>query len=384
MQVPFVKVPIGEDSRKYILQAFDSGCHAGGGVFTKRCHRFMEKHFGIKKVLLTTSCTDALEMAAFLIDGRPGGEFIVPSYTFSSTANAFASKGMIPVFVDIRKDTLNIDETKIEELITPKTKAIVPIHYAGIPAEMDAINEIAELHNLVVIEDAAQAVNSKYKGRFAGSLSQLGTFSFHASKAYSCGEGGALTMNDEKYFVRSEFLWEKGTDRSLVIKGSKNKYRWVDYGSSFLPSDILAAMLFANLQSKDDMQEARKKLYLAYKQTFRDLEDMGLRTPTIPREVESNFHAFFLVFPEPDQRAHFLENAILRNVIPYIGYVPLHSSPMGKILGGAEYHLPVTDYITERVVRLPFYLMTEKEIDYACSVLYDSAKEALRKRKSSI
>jgi dTDP-4-amino-4,6-dideoxygalactose transaminase len=377
MIIPFVKAPIIGKEEEYLLEAFRNGYHGGGGSFTRKCQDLMEKKFGIGKTLLTTSGTDALEMSAFLINGQPTEEFIVPSYTFSSTANAFASKGMFPVYCDIREDTLNIDENKIEILITEKTKAIVPIHYAGIPAEMDKINQIALKHKIPVIEDAAQAVNSKYKGKYAGALCELGIFSHHATKPYSSGEGGTLTMNNEKYFERSEFLWEKGTDRSLVIKGLKNKYSWVDYGSSFLPSDLLAALLLSQLENKDSMQLHRKKLHDAYIKTFEPLKDLGLRMLHVPDEIEPNYHAFWLLFKNEKQRDLFLKFSLEKNISPYIGYLPLHTSPMGKKLGGGMFELPITDYVGNSITRLPFYLMNDDEIMYTCINLYKAAVAAL-------
>lgn len=377
MKIPFVKAPIFGKEEEYLLESFRSGYHGGGGNFTRKCHKFMEDTFGIGKTLMTTSGTDALEMTAFLINGQPGDEFIVPSYTFSSTANAFASKGMIPVYCDIREDTLNIDETKIEELITAKTKAIIPIHYAGIPAEMDKINVIAKKYNIPVIEDAAQAVNSKYKGKYAGTLCELGIFSFHATKSYSSGEGGTLTMNNKKYFERCEYLWEKGTDRSLVVQGLKNKYSWVDYGSSFLPSDLLAALLYAQFEKLEEMQLKRKKLHNAYINAFKPLEKLGLKMLCVPNGVETNYHAFWLLFENEKQKDKFLKLSLERGISPYIGYMPLHTSPMGKKLGGDKFDLPVTDHVGSSVVRLPFYLMTDEEILYTCKNLYETAKMAL-------
>jgi dTDP-4-amino-4,6-dideoxygalactose transaminase len=377
MRIPFVKAPVIGNEEEYLLDSFRSGYHGGGGNYTKKCHQFMQEKFGIGKAMMTTSGTDALEMSAFLINGQPGDEFIVPSYTFSSTANAFASKGMIPVYCEVREDTLNIDENKIEELITEKTKAIVPIHYAGIPAEMDKINAIASKYNLPVIEDAAQAVNSKYKGRYAGTLSELGTFSFHATKSYSSGEGGALTMNDEKYYERSEFLWEKGTDRSLVVQGLKNKYSWVDYGSSFLPSDLLCSLLYSQFENLDLLQKKRKKLHDAYLTIFDSLKKYGLKMTYIPADIETNYHAFWLLFNNENQRDKFLKLSLERGISPYIGYMSLHTSPMGKKLGGEKYDLPFTDHVSSSIARLPFYLMTEEEIEYTCENLYETAKLAL-------
>jgi len=378
MKIPFVKAPIIGNEEEFLLESFRSGYHGGGGNFTKKCHQFMQEKFGIGKAMMTTSGTDALEMTAFLVNGQPGDEFIVPSYTFSSTANAFASKGMIPVYCEIREDTLNIDETKIEALITDKTKAIVPIHYAGIPAEMDKINEIGKKYNIPVIEDAAQAFNSKYNGKYAGTLSELGAFSFHATKSYSSGEGGALTMNDKKYYERCEYLWEKGTDRSLVVQGLKNKYSWVDYGSSFLPSDLLSALLYAQLLNLDLMQEKRKKLHDAYTKAFKPLEQYGLKMTYVPENVETNYHAFWLLFNNEAQRDMFLKLSLERNISPYIGYLPLHSSPMGKKLGGEKYNLPITDHVGKSIARLPFYLMSDEEIKYTCINLFQIAEIALK------
>lgn len=377
MKIPFVKAPLGGGEEKYLLESIRSGFHGGNGPFTKKCHTCLESKFNLGKALLTTSCTDALEMAAFLIGGGRGDEFIVPSYTFSSTANAFVSRGMTPVFCDIRKDTLNIDETKIEDLVTDNTKAIVPIHYAGIPAEMDTINSIAEKYGIPVVEDAAQAVNSKYKAKYAGSLSDLGTYSFHATKSYSCGEGGALTLNNDKYFDRSEYLWEKGTDRSLVVKGLQNKYSWVDYGSSFLPSDILAALLYSQLQFLEEMQDGRKKLHLAYTKVVERFRDYGLGMTVVPDDIETNYHAFWILFPHPSQRDLFLKLSLEASITPYIGYIPLHSSPMGRSLGGDRFDLPVTDHVSSCIARLPFYLMTEDEINFVCDRLDEVLEKVL-------
>ena len=366
MRIPFVKAPIIGNEEKYLLESFRSNFHGGNGPFTKKCHEFIETHFNIGKSLLTTSCTDALEMGAFLINGCPGDEFIVPSYTFSSTANAFVSRGMTPIFCDIREDTLNIDDSQIEELINEKTKAIVPIHYAGIPAEMDRINLLASNYDIPVIEDAAQAVNSKYNGNYAGSLSEIGTFSFHTTKSYSAGEGGALTLNNTKYFERAEYLWEKGTDRCLVTQGLQNKYSWVDYGSSFLPSDILAALLFGQFENLDLMQNKREKVHLAYLETFKEFCEDGLKMISVPDHVDTNFHAFWILFEKPQQRELFLKLSNSKSLSPYIGYVPLHSSPMGKRLGGDNFDLPVTDHVGSSLVRMPFYLMSDEELDFAC------------------
>ena len=374
MKFPFVKPPITGKEEEYFLKAFRSGFHSGGGPYTLACQKFIQKEFNVNKTLLTTSCTDALEMASFLINGSPGDEFIVPSYTFSSTANAFVSRGMIPVFCEIDQETLNIDPKKIESLITKKTKAIVPIHYAGIPSEMNLINDIAKKYNLIVIEDAAQAFNSKYKGKYAGALGDLSAFSFHATKSYSCGEGGAININNPKFNERSEYLWEKGTDRSLVIKGLKNKYSWVDHGSSFLPSDLLSSILLAQFEKLDFLQKKRKKLFVEYYEKFRELD---LQIIVIPKDVENNFHAFWIVFNYSNQRDLFIKKSNEINIMPYIGYLPLHNSKMGEKVGRTPFLLSHTESISSKIVRLPFYIMSNEEIEYVSNKLFKIAKECL-------
>ncbi len=371
---PFVKPPITGKEEEYFLKSFRSGFHSGGGPFTLKCQAFIEKKFNVSKSLLTTSCTDALEMASFLINGSIGDEFIVPSYTFSSTANAFVSRGMIPVFCEIDPKTLNVDPKKIESLITKKTKAIVPIHYAGIPSEMTEIINIANKHKLIVIEDAAQAFNSKYKVKYAGSIGDLSTFSFHASKSYSCGEGGAININNTRFNERSEYLWEKGTDRSLVVKGLKNKYSWVDHGSSFLPSDLLSSILLAQFEKLDFLQKKRKRLFVEYYEKFSQLD---LQTIIIPEHVENNFHAFWVVFKTSKQRDLFIKKSVEINILPYIGYIPLHDSKMGKKVGRTPFSLSNTEKISSQIVRLPFYIMSDEEIKYVSNKLYEIAKECL-------
>jgi len=364
MKIPFVKPPLIGGELSFLQKSLESNIHGGAGLYTEKCQQLMEDEFKIKKVVLTTSCTSALEAASYLINGQSKDEIIVPSYTFSSTVNAFVSRGMTPVYVDIRKDTLNIDEELIEKAITSRTKAIVVVHYAGIPAEMDVINKLAKKYNITVIEDAAQAVNSKYNNKYAGALSDIGTYSFHATKSYSCGEGGAITLNNSKYFERIEYIVEKGTDRSLVVQGVQNKYTWVDYGSSYLPSDILASLLFSQLNNKDLLQEKRKFLFNMYLNIFKHYEQYGLQSISIPDNVESNYHAFWIVFNSEKMREDFLRMSLENEIFAYIGYIPLHNSKMGIELGGLKYDLPVTDSIAKRVVRLPFFLMSDKELDY--------------------
>lgn len=374
MKIPFSRPPIVGGEIENISQAFENGIHMGGGKFSKKTEKFIENEFNIGKVLLTTSCTDALEMAAILSGGKVDDEFIVPSYTFSSTANAFALRGMKPVFCDIDINTLNIDVNKISNLITNKTKAIVPIHYAGIPADMDKINKIAEDHKILVVEDAAQAVNSKYNKKYAGSLADLGTFSFHATKNYSCGEGGALCINNQNYFKRSDYLLEKGTDRSEVVAGLKNKYSWVDLGSSFLPSDLLASMLYTQLEKRDLIMEKRKRLHSAYVDLFKSIQIDEIKHILIPENVDPNYHAFWILLRDETMRNNFFAKCKEYNISSYIGYVPLHSSKMGIKVGETRESLLVTENISGRIVRLPFYLMNDDEINY----VYDSLKKILK------
>ena len=379
MQVPFNRSFLTGDEEKFIQEILVSKKFSGNNEFTKKCQELIQQKFGAKKVLLTPSCTDALEMGALLFNLKPGDEVIMPSYTFSSTANAVCLRGAKPVFVDIRPDTLNIDEEKIEEKITEKTKGIIPVHYGGISAEMNKINEIAKKHNLFVFEDAAQGVNSKYNGQYLGTLGDLGAYSFHETKNYSCGEGGAIIINDEKFVNRAEILWEKGTDRCQVIKGVKDKYSWEDLGSSFLLSDILAAFLYAQLLNKDRIQELRKKVYERYYQELLILEEEGLlQLPKIPPECTPNYHSFFILLKDEQLLDEFLKEMKSFGVNAYIGYVPLHLSTMGKKYGYHEGDFPITEDIFKRIVRLPFYTdMTSEEQESAI----DNIKKTLRRFK---
>ena len=374
MKIPFMKPPITGCEQKYFNEAWESGWHGGDGKFTKLCHDFFKTEFGIGKTLLTTSGTDALEMTSFLANSMPGKEVIFPSYTFSSTANAFVSHGATPVFIDVERETLNLDPNLIENAITDKTIAICPIHYAGLPAEMDKINAIAKKYNLIVIEDAAQAIGSKYKGKYAGSLCELGAFSFHATKSISCGEGGALSINDPKFYERAQFLWEKGTDRSLVLEGKLNKYQWVDKGSSFLPSDLISAILYGQLQNYKVLQTNREKVFNSYFEVFKNFSDLSLNHANIPPGFESNYHAFWVLFEDSKQRESFQKRCTQSDVTTYSHYVPLHSSIMGEKVGRTASQMSVTNLAGENCVRLPMYPMTDAEIDYTCDSLYKSLK----------
>ena len=364
MKIPFVKAPLTGNEVSVVTEAINSGYHGGDGPFTKKVHQLIEREFGVGKCLLTTSCTDALEMCALLLKAEPGDEVILPSYTFSSTALAFAMHGFKPVFVDVNEENKNITIDHIEPAVTDRTKAIIVVHYAGVACDMDPIMEFAEKKGLVVVEDAAQAVNSKYKGRYAGSIGHLATYSFHATKSYSCGEGGALLMNDEKYFRRAHFLWEKGTDRSLVLAGVKNKYSWVDWGSSFLISDILAALLYDQLLNREALQSERKRLSDAYLRFFFEANTPGLRFLTFPVEIEPNYHAFWIEFEDSLKREKFISAMGENDVSAYIGYVPLHTSPKGAEVGSFNEELRVTDHAGNALVRLPFYCMSEEELEF--------------------
>lgn len=347
----------------YIDQAVLRGHLAGDGYYTGKCHAWMEEQFDCKKVLLTHSCTSALEMAAILADIQPGDEVIMPSYTFVSTANAFVLRGAIPVWCDIRKDTLNIDETKIEALITEKTKVIVPVHYAGVGCAMDEIMTIAEQHDLLVIEDAAQGVNAQYKNRYLGTIGHLGTYSFHETKNYISGEGGALLINDSRFIERAEIIRQKGTNRNQYFRGEVDKYTWVDIGSSFLPSELVAAFLFAQLEEAGIINEQRLRIWSRYREELLPLVGKGLISiPFIPDECQHNAHMFYIVVNSPKERDALIEYLKENGIKAVFHYVPLHSSPMGMQVQRQPTNLPVTESIAPRLLRLPcYYELTEED-----------------------
>ena len=329
---------------------------SGDGVFTKKCNILIEKALGVQKSLLTTSCTHALEMAAILLKIQPGDEVIVPSFTFISTINAFVLRGAKPVFIDIRPETLNMDENQLEELITEKTKAIIPVHYAGVGCEMDKIMNIANKYDIHVIEDNAHGLFGKYKDRYLGTFGTFATQSFHETKNFSCGEGGALLINDEKYIESAEIIREKGTNRSRFFRGEIDKYSWVDIGSSYLPSDMLAAFLYAQLEKRELIQAKRKKIWENY---YKNLENWahenGIRLPVIPEQCEQSYHMFYLIMPTPEKRTAFIQHLQKRWINAVFHYLPLHLSKMGEKFGGAKGDCPVTEDISDRLVRLPFY-----------------------------
>lgn len=361
--IPFNKPFIAGKELYYIAQAVTMGNIAADGYFTKVCSHFLEERFGIKKVLMVPSGTAALELAAMLCDLRPGDEVIMPSYTFVSTASAFVRVGARPVFVDIRPDTLNIDETKIESAITERTRVIVPVHYAGVSCEMDTIMEIARRYNLLVVEDAAQGVNAFYKGRALGSIGHLGCYSFHETKNYICGEGGALCINDERFIERAEILRDKGTNRQKFFRGEVDKYTWVDLGSSYVMAEILAAFLWGQLECLEQITNRRREIYEFYEERLKPLEDAGhLRLPRIPPECQSNYHLFYILARDAQERDELLSYLKQNGIHAVFHYVPLHTSPMGYKFGYRQGDLPITEDLAARLVRLPmFYELTKAE-----------------------
>ena len=375
--IKFNKPSITEKEKHNVLEAMDgTNILSGDGKFTTKIYQQFEERFGIKNMLLTTSGTTALEMASILINLEPGDEVITPSFTFSSTVNAFLLRGAKTVFCDIREDTFNIDENLIEGLITPKTKAIYAVDYAGFPCEMDKINEIANKYGLFVIEDAAQAVGSTYKGRYAGTLTEFGCYSFHETKNYVMGEGGAIVVNEDKYMERAEIIREKGTNRRNVLRGLVDKYTWHDIGSSFLPSDVLAAILSAQMDRYEEIFEKRMNVWNTYYNGLKDLEDKGyLRRPYLPADIEHNAHMFCIVLPSEEKRTHLINKLKEKGIASYICYVPLHSAPYGLKLGYTPEMLPVTEDLAKRILRLPLYVdMTSEDAMY----VVDSIKEVLK------
>jgi dTDP-4-amino-4,6-dideoxygalactose transaminase len=356
LKIPFNSPYQTGSEQAYVVDCLSRNAISSEGLYTKRCASILEKSFGIAKVLLTPSCTAALEMAAILCDIVPGDEVILPSYTFVSTANAFVLRGAKPVFVDIRPDTLNIDETKIEAAITERTKVICPVHYAGVACEMDSIMAIARKHGLMVVEDAAQGVNAFYKGRALGSIGHLGTYSFHETKNYVCGEGGALCINDERFFERSEIIREKGTNRSQFFRGVVDKYTWVDIGSSFLPSEIACAFLAGQLENLESINDQRRRVFETYDRELSTLFEQGkLRGPHIPTGCEPNYHMYYILLESQQVRDALMHHLRSQGIMAVFHYIPLHRSPFAATLGSNHYHLPYTDEQSGRLLRLPLF-----------------------------
>jgi len=371
--IPFNRPHLTGREVHYIYEAvYSEGKLSGNGIFTKKCQKFFENRYGFKKCLLTTSGTDALEMAALLLDIKEGDEVIIPSYTFVSTANAFVLRGANIVFVDSRKDHPGMDEDKIEGLITDKTKAIIPVHYAGVACDMDKIMKLAQEYDLFVVEDAAQSIDSYYKGKPLGGIGHMAAFSFHETKNIISGEGGMLVINDEQFVERAEIVWEKGTNRAAFWRGEVDKYGWVDIGSSFLPSEIIAAFLFAQIENLDDIQKKRKELWNYYYEGLRNLAEKGLlRLPFIPGYATNNSHMFYLVCNSTRQRDNLLTNLKNQGIFAVFHYLSLHKSDYYKHENNNK-ELPNSDYYTGCLVRLPlFYDLKKNEIDYIINKLHE-------------
>ena len=364
-EIPFNRPLFLDTAFEYLGQAVANHHLSGDGPFTRKCHAFLERLLGVPAVLLTTSCTHALEMAALLLDLRPGDEVIVPSFTFVSTVNAFVLRGVRPIFADVRPDTLNLDETRLESLVTPRTRAIVPVHYAGVGCEMDAILAIAARHGLAVVEDNAHGLFGRYRGQLLGTFGVLATQSFHETKNVGCGEGGALVLNDVRLIDRAEILREKGTNRTRFFRGQVHKYTWVDVGSSYLPSDLLAAVLLAHLEAVEQIQFRRRWLWLTYAEQLRDWADSeGIRLPIVPDHCEQPYHLFYLLLRSRGQRQQFLAHLRDCGVQGAFHYQPLHLSEMGRRFGGRPGDCPVTEAISDCLVRLPlFYDLTDAQQD---------------------
>ena len=373
MRIPFNRPHLTGREFTYISEAVEGGQLAGNGPFTQRCHLWLERELGCARALLTHSCTAALEMAALLLDPAPGDEIIMPSFTFVSTANAFVLRGARPVFVDIRPDTLNIDETLIEAAITDRTRAIVPVHYGGVACDMDAIMDIAQRHNLVVIEDAAQGFLAAYRSRPLGSIGHLAALSFHETKNVISGEGGALLINDDRFRARAEIIWEKGTNRSHFLRGEVEKYTWVDIGSSFLPGELTAAFLWAQLESAHEMTNARLRLWEGYASGCAALQHVGVRCPIVPDYASHNAHLFYLLLPPTMPRAELLADLNTRGVNAIFHYVPLHESAAGRRYARVASHMDVSTSVSSRLIRLPIWIgLNPSEMEFVIASVAES------------
>ena len=354
--VPFSRPSYSREDLAAVTDVLESGALAGGGRYTRLCHEWLEKNLGCRKAFLTGSGTQALEMACLLLDLRPGDEVILPSFTFSSSANAIVLRGAVPVFVDVRPDTLNLDEREVEGAITARTRAVMPVHYAGVGCAMADVLETAQRHGLAVIEDAAQAVCASYRDQPLGSLGEMGALSFHVSKNVSCGEGGALLINDDRFSERAELLWEKGTNRARFLRGEVDKYTWDDLGSSFLPSEIAAALLFAQLSRAQEITDIRRAIWSRYHEALAPLEDEGLlRRPRVPQDRTPNGHIYFVLLASEDDRDSVMQDLRAVGVATQFHYVPLHSSPAGRRFGRAHGSLEATEDLSGRLLRLPLF-----------------------------
>jgi dTDP-4-amino-4,6-dideoxygalactose transaminase len=364
IKVDFNKPCLTGNELAYIAQAVDNGHLSGDGSYTRKCHALLEELLNVPRVLLTTSCTHALEMAALLLGIQPGDEVIIPSFTFVSTVNAFVLRGARPVFIDVHPDTLNLDETLLESLITSHTKAVVPVHYAGIGCEMDTILDVANQHHIAVVEDNAHGLFGKFKGRFLGTFGCLATQSFHETKNITCGEGGALVINDPRYCEEAEIIREKGTNRSRFFRGQVDKYTWVDIGSSYLPSEILAAFLFAQLEQWQNIQARRLHIWQYYNQALTEwARNNGVGLPVIPPYCEQPGHMYYMLLPTLEHRQNMIAHLKSQGIISVFHYLPLHLSKMGQKFGGRPGDCPVTEIVSDQLIRLPFYnSLTEDDL----------------------
>jgi dTDP-4-amino-4,6-dideoxygalactose transaminase len=354
--IPFNRPSLAGNELRYMAEAVETHHLSGDGPFTARCHAFLEETLGVRKALLTTSCTHALEMTALLLNVGAGDEVIVPDYTFVSVVNAFVLRGARPVFADIRPDTLNLDEARLEALVTPKTRAIVPVHYAGVASEMDTILDIASRHGVIVVEDNAHGFFGRYKNRLLGTMGALATLSFHETKNFTCGEGGALLVNDPSLVERAEILREKGTNRSRFFRGQVDKYTWVDVGSSYLPSELLAAFLLAQLEAREHIQAKRHEIWNYYERHLSDwAPTRGVQLPTVPRSCEHPAHIFYLIAPSLADRQALIAHLKQQGISSVFHYLPLHLSEMGRRFGGKRGDCPVTEDLSDRLLRLPFH-----------------------------
>ncbi|PYX40366.1 MAG: dTDP-4-amino-4,6-dideoxygalactose transaminase, partial [Acidobacteria bacterium] len=385
ISIPFNRPCLAGNEYKYIAEAIANGHASGDGPFTRRCHELLERELGVPKVLLTTSCTHALEMAAILLNCGPGDEIILPSFTFVSTANAFVLRGAKIVFSDIRPDTLNLDESRLEALITPRTKAIVPVHYAGVPCEMDVIGSLAKQHGAAVVEDNAHALFARYKGKMTGTFGSLATQSFHETKNVTCGEGGALVVNDPQLVERALIIREKGTNRSQFFRGQVDKYTWVDLGSSYLPSDLLAAFLLAQLEGREQIQCKRQHIWQMYREQLEHwAAEESVRLPWVPADCEQAFHMFYLILPSENDRDRLIAHLREEGILSVFHYVPLHQSDMGRKWAAREARCPVTDDMSARLLRLPFYNdLTEAEQGRVIDAVKSFATSSSKRRRSA-
>lgn len=370
-KIPFNKPCLVGNEMEYISQAAASGHISGDGNFTRKCHAWLEQSLGVSKALLTTSCTHALEMSAFLLNIQPGDEVIVPSFTFVSTVNAFVLRGARPIFIDIRSDTLNLDERLLEQKITPRTRAILVVHYAGVGCEMDRIMEIATRHGIPVVEDNAHGLFGKYRGKNLGTFGCMATQSFHETKNVTCGEGGALLINDPQYIERAEILREKGTNRSRFFRGQVDKYTWVDLGSSYLPSEILAAFLYAQLEKSAQIQAKRKQIWEYYYNNLQTwARDSNVQMPYTPVHCEQPYHMFYLLFPTLEKRQAMIEHLKSAGILGVFHYLPLHISDMGVKFAGQAGDCPVTETMSDRLLRLPFYIdLNETDLNWIMATI---------------